>query len=316
MVKKNLLKTFKEQKMKDLSKMEEYVYTIKPRMEYLCRYLDCEEPIPQVNCDNTNLDSYEVNPNSAFKNVLEKFYELHYIPDLDMAEHTQGTITIDGIKTYLTIKIPYPNTVRVIRNSKLVGEYKDMIKRSDFTALEAHKLLEMIKAHKRDKSHIINGVAAAYYGISNVGTIIHRCKYEGGGDFPETLLKSTLRAFKKKLGEIHFDLVVYVPPTHSGDLVKNFATKFASVIKVPISHQLKKIRITEEQKIFQNRLSKQDNVNGAFAINEDVKNKNIILIDDIYDSGETLKEIARILTAKGARYIAPVVIAKTVGGTL
>ena len=29
---------------------------------------------------------------------------------------------------------------------------------------------------------ILNGVAASYYGVSNVGDAIHRSKYENGGD--------------------------------------------------------------------------------------------------------------------------------------
>ncbi len=67
--------------------------------------------------------------------------------------------------------------------------------------------------------------------------------------------------------------------------------------------------------MFQNRLGKQENVKGAFDLKQDVTNKNIILIDDIYDSGETLREIGRLLTAKGAKFVVPIVIAKTVGGT-
>ena len=56
---------------------------------------------------------------------------------------------------------------------------------------------------------------------------------------------------------------------------------------------------------------------GAFDIEDDiVKGKIIVLIDDIYDSGATLKEVGSILTQKGAKYIVPIVIAKTVGGTL
>jgi ATP-dependent DNA helicase RecQ len=38
------------------------------------------------------------------------------------------------------------------------------------------------------------------------------------------------------------------------------------------------------------------------------------LIDDIFDSGCTIKEIGRYLTLHGAMIIAPLVIAKTVGG--
>ena len=112
-------------------------------------------------------------------------------------------------------------------------------------------------------------------------------------------------------------MVLYVPPTHSGDLVKNFATKFAVILKLPICNELVKTRTTNEQKIFQNTYSKRDNVADAFNINENlVKGKTIILIDDIFDSGATLEEIGKQLTMCGAKYIVPLVIAKTVGGTL
>jgi len=43
-----------------------------------------------------------------------------------------------------------------------------------------------------------------------------------------------------------------VPPTQSGDLVKNFAIKVAQVLKFPISHIIGKSRNTSEQKIFEN----------------------------------------------------------------
>lgn len=98
---------------------------------------------------------------------------------------------------------------------------------------------------------------------------------------------------------------------------KNFAIKFARTIGVQISHDLIKVRITKEQKIFQNSYSKQENVEGAFNIDEDVvKDKTIVLLDDIFDSGATLKEVGKLSTQKGAKCIVPIVIAKTVGGTL
>ena len=176
---------------------------------------------------------------------------------------------------------------------------------------------EIIEEHLGKASRLVDGYAASYYGVSNVGAAIHRSKYENGGDFPDFLLKKTLSVFGKKFRGIHFDLVLYLPPTNSGDLVKNFATKFARVIGVPISHELIKVRITQEQKMFQNSYSKQENVCCAFDIDEDiVKDKYIVLLDDIYDSGATLKEVGKLLTQKGAKCIVPIVIAKTVGGTL
>jgi ATP-dependent DNA helicase RecQ len=167
-------------------------------------------------------------------------------------------------------------------------------------------------------SKIVNGVAASYYGVSNVGAALHRSKYEQGGDFPDFLLKLVLKAFRKKFGQEKFDLILYVPPTSSGDLVKNFANKLSQVLKFPISDSLVKSKVTKEQKIFENTYLKIDNVNGAFTLTtpSEVKGKSILLVDDIFDSGATLKEIGRLLTNFGAVKIAPIVIARTVGGDI
>lgn len=165
-------------------------------------------------------------------------------------------------------------------------------------------------------SNMSNGVAASYYGVSNVGTALHRSKYEGGGDYADFLLTLVLKAFRKKFGREKFDLIVYVPPTSSGDLVKNFAIKVSQVLKFPISHDLQKVRRTEQQKTYENSLLKSDNVNGAFtfATPDEIKGKSILLVDDIFDSGATIKEIGKILTNFGATKIVPLVIARTVGG--
>ena len=165
------------------------------------------------------------------------------------------------------------------------------------------------------RTNLINGVASSYYGFSNVGKVIHKCKYENGGDYPTFLLKQTLRAFGKTFKEQKFDLVLFVPPTKSGKLVENFATKIATTLKLPIA-PLVKIRETKEQKVFQNGALKTENIKDAFGINIDIINKSILLIDDIFDSGATIKEIGKMLTNKGAKVIAPLVIAKTVGGDI
>ena len=168
------------------------------------------------------------------------------------------------------------------------------------------------------KSRLVNGIAASYYGFSNVGQTLHRCKYQNGGDFPDFLVKLTLKAFRKQYGQEKFDLVLYVPPTESGDLVKNFAKKIAQLLNVPISQNLRKIRPTQAQKGFQTSLLKGDNVAGVFEYEPTdlIDGKRILLIDDIFDSGATIKEIGKYLTKLGAIQVAPLVIAKTVGGDI
>lgn len=307
--------TLRLAKLKDLDSMIGYVNTSEPRMKYLCSFLDSDENISYSNCDNTNQPRLYFEDDNNLRDKLQEFRET-YFPELELSESSLRYVRVDEeTKTQLLIRVPYPNVVDVFRDKVLVARYNGKVNRSDFSSDEIEKLQELLPAHREKKSHITNGVAASYYGVSNVGGAIHRSKYENGGDFPDFLLRLMLKAFGKKFGKFHYDLVLYVPPTHSGDLVKNMADKFARVIKVPISHDLIKTRITDEQKIFQNAYSKQENIRDAFDITANIKGKNIILIDDIYDSGATIKEIASMLTQKGANYITPVVIAKTVGGT-
>lgn len=239
-------------KLNELNSMAEYVFTSRPRMEYLCSFLDSNEGIFN-NCDNTNLPKLESRPTEAYKTKLNEFRET-FFPVLEV---------------------------------------------------------------ETKKTNLSNGFAASYYGVSSVGGALHRCKYENGGDFPDFLLRLTLKAFYKNFKAKDFDVVIFVPPTHSGDLVKNFTFKLAKALDLPISTHLIKTRETQEQKIFQNGYNKRDNVAGAFDIDaEEVKDKRILLIDDIFDSGATIKEIGNMLTKKGATRIVPIVIAKTVGGTL
>lgn len=310
----NKFEELRKAKLRDLDSMEQYVHTEMPRMKYLCNFLDSEEQTTYSNCDNTTLEKLHVTASPDLSAKLEEFRET-YFPVLEFASWTTR-------KGGFRICIQAPNVILVekyVRGDNgeaaecSVREYRGSIDRSDYTKEE----YEIIEEHLGKASRLVDGCAASYYGVSNIGAALHRSKYENGGDFPDFLLEKTLSAFGKKFRGVRFDLVMYIPPTKSGDLVKNFATKFARVIRVPLSHDLRKIRATQEQKIYQNAYSKQDNIKDAFDVDENVvRGKVIVLLDDIYDSGATLREAGKLLTQKEAKCIVPIVIAKTVGGTL
>ncbi len=87
---------------------------------------------------------------------------------------------------------------------------------------------------------------------------------------------------------------------------------------MPISDNLRKIRKTLPQKSFETNLLKKDNVADAFNYEpaREIQGRAILLIDDIFDSGATIKEIGKYLSKLGTVKVAQLVIAKTVGGDI
>ncbi len=166
----------------------------------------------------------------------------------------------------------------------------------------------------KDKEKAIKVVASSYYGTSDIGEIIHKCKYENGGDFPQECLDRVIMAYKKYYK--NHDLILFVPPTISGKLVENFAKKVALKLKIPISDALVKTRETMPQKECVSGITKNANLKDAFGVTDlkIIQNKNILLIDDIIDNGATIKNIVKYLIKNGAKNVDALVIAKTIKG--
>jgi ComF family protein len=62
---------------------------------------------------------------------------------------------------------------------------------------------------------------------------------------------------------------------------------------------LRRTRHTESQYLL-SREERQENVHGAFAVQGDVRDHNVLLIDDVYTTGATVAECAHVLLAAGA----------------
>lgn len=294
-------------RLNELQAMVDYVYTTIPRMNYLCQFLDNDTPSKAI-CDNTSAPSLPrfVSP---ITEVMYKEFSSRFFPSIETADVMTKTIDDFSLKLSLDscgkLRVSYKNTLVLYDGKRIPG----------LPITVSGTLTTMAEQYAIRKSHLSNGFASAYYGQSEVGEIIHHSKYENGGDFSDKLLGRVKTMILDKLDGIHFDLLLYIPPTISGDLVKNFAIKLSTEICIPFSDKLKKTIVTDAQKVFRNAYGKKNNVRDAFDIPANiVEGKTILLLDDIYDSGATLKEAGRVLTQRGAKLIVPIVIAKTIGG--
>jgi ATP-dependent DNA helicase RecQ len=150
---------------------------------------------------------------------------------------------------------------------------------------------------------------------TEVGARVHAFKYQGEKVQVEWLLERALKMLAERPPFKEIDAVVFVPST-KGDRRYAPVTLFAETLRQRLgglaAYQLRKTRATRPQKEMVTMEQKRRNVAGAFAVHEPtVKGQRILLIDDIYDSGATINECARVLKAAGAQKVYALTLTKT-----
>ncbi len=109
------------------------------------------------------------------------------------------------------------------------------------------------------------------------------------------------------------DLVTYVPLKPS-QIKENSYDRFEQLrLKHCMSNDIrleKTMLCTKDFVQKQNDANqRQENVKGAFKVIEDVKDKNILIIDDVFTTGSTITEIAKTLYEAGAKNVEAIVLA-------
>ncbi|MEK6574774.1 MAG: RecQ family ATP-dependent DNA helicase [Chloroflexota bacterium] len=155
----------------------------------------------------------------------------------------------------------------------------------------------------------------ANHAKSEVGELVYLYKYRG-----ERHLAKDLAARWAELLAAHPELpnpeaIIPIPSTQQRefDPVRVLAETLAAHLAIPaLTDTLVKTRATKPQKELTALAQKQANVAGAFALKGNVRGKRILLVDDLYDSGATLQEAARVLHRNGAASIVALTLTKTI----
>ncbi len=149
---------------------------------------------------------------------------------------------------------------------------------------------------------------------SGVGDLTYRLKYDGDISVLPALIQQTLDLF-----QAHPELnqaVTIVPVPSSTERKVNpvhvFCEALAGKIKIPMQTLVAKTRQTQPQKEMKTLAQKRANVAGAFAVRGDVKERRILLVDDLFDSGATLDEITRLLLQHGAARVHVLALTRTI----
>ena len=160
--------------------------------------------------------------------------------------------------------------------------------------------------------------AGFYQGL--LREVIHRFKY-GGQTFLVWPLARMLIGPARELARLHrIDTVVPVP-LHTRRLRQRgfnqsslLARRLGSLLKVSVDYSsLKRTRWTDPQ-IGLSRNQRAVNVKGAFSLKapEKIKDKGILLVDDVFTTGETVNQCVQVLNDGGSREVVVLTVARTV----
>ena len=149
---------------------------------------------------------------------------------------------------------------------------------------------------------------------SRVGDLAYRLKYLSDRSVLPELVEIALELFNQHSELIEVDVILPVPSTSNRafDPVLAFCDALSERIKRPALAVLRKTRTTLPQKEMKTMAQKRNNVAGAFSLNETLNVKRILLVDDLFDSGETLKEITRLLIRSGIKSVCVLALTSTI----
>ncbi len=156
--------------------------------------------------------------------------------------------------------------------------------------------------------------AGADWSRSPVGELAYRLKYESDAAALDPLMEQAMALCAEHPDLAEVDALVPVPPSqaHALDPVGSLAEALAGWLGAPVWKVVVKTRKTAPQKEMHTLAQKRANVAGAFAVQGSVRGKRLLVLDDLYDSGATLEEVARVLRLAGASKLRVLTLTRTI----
>ena len=174
--------------------------------------------------------------------------------------------------------------------------------------------------HKRLKTDL-SYLDASYYSVYYNRFIkdkIHDFKFNDKSYLYRPFGELLLETIKRYSIDNDIDVIYYVPLHRRKKVSRGYnqsqllASYLSKALSIPLSHNLIKIKPTKDQHSL-NRTQRQTNLKNSFRLKDgqDLRGKNILLIDDLITTGATLDECAKVLKDKGANKVIGLCLAST-----
>ncbi|NLL39370.1 MAG: ComF family protein [Clostridiales bacterium] len=175
---------------------------------------------------------------------------------------------------------------------------------------ECEKTLPLTGEDNRLRGEFFSVCIAPLYYKDNVSKAVKRFKFSGKSHYARPFGDIMAEAVRQNLaGE--YDLITWVPLSRKRYRKRGYSQ--AELLAMSVAFRLdevaadvlEKTKDTPAQSSLKGRARRKANVSGTYGVKEKelVKNKRILIIDDIITTGATLSECARVLLNAGAKKV-------------
>jgi len=134
--------------------------------------------------------------------------------------------------------------------------------------------------------------------------------------FNREIVPIILKDFVFETG-VAFDAIVPMPLHFYRENWRGFnqaeviSIALARKMGVPVEKWLKRVKITKQQSMLRNREERVRNMSDAFVLDQGklAEEKSILLVDDVFTSGVSMREAAKTLKRGGAKFVWGLVLA-------
>ena len=179
------------------------------------------------------------------------------------------------------------------------GSYKEITPGVRTFEEEWHPMLKpSLPFHK-------GGICLDYYKNGEVGNAVAKDKYSPRRTYRDSLAFYAASVIEKDYPIAEIDFLCSIPGSAPVDKMAKVARALADRLGLPCKKVLERIGQPRAQKSIRTKADKRNNVKNTFSVGDPrtIRGRTILLVDDIYDSGWTFRECARVLCQAGAKEV-------------
>ncbi len=257
--------------------------------------------------DEQRLESVRVNKTDELNRMLDYVYEkgclMQFIAkELDDLEAQPCGKCANCTAPFISVKL----------DEASVTEAMEFLK-TDYMEIKPRERWSNGK-HISSSERCEKGFVLSRYGDYGWGKIVRDGKYKTGR-FHDTLVKASAKILIKELLEKNSGLdfaITYIPSFNQPALVKDFATRLAKELGLPLLDILEKTEQRPAQKNMENSFQQEKNVQGSLkVVGSNPVDYLLILVDDMVDSGWTFTVAGMILKGAGYEKVYPFALSRT-----